>query len=236
MPPVLLMPAKADAERYAVAEAWVQRGGEVRWLEKYWERDEELSARHLRVYGNDLFAILLADLYGLHLISPDEAEICELEHWTKRRIALGSANDLSSSKFPLFIKSLVPKQFASKVYSSFEQFISEPGVMASEEVLYCEPVKDIMAEARAFILNRQILDIAIYEGSGNGEEARIFLETFLADETVILPGAIVLDLAYSKDKKWFLLEWNAAWGAGLNGCNADNVVSCIAEASANVLN
>lgn len=229
------MPAKADAERYAVSEAWIRMGGEVRWLEKYWEIDDGLRARHLSVYGNDLFARLLADLYCLYLISPDEAEICNLERWTKRGIALSNASDLSSGKFPLFIKSLVPKQFASKVYESFEQFMTEPGVMPLEKVLYSVPIKDIMAEARAFVLNRQILDIAIYEGSGNGEDARIFLGNFLADETVVLPESIVLDLAYSQDRQWFLMEWNAAWGAGLNGCNAYKVVPCIAAASANMV-
>jgi hypothetical protein len=31
--------------------------------------------------------------------------------------------------------------------------------------------------------------------------------------------------------KWAVVEFNATWGAGLNGCAADDVVACIAAAS-----
>lgn len=233
-PPVLLMPAKGDAERSAVAQAWVEHGGEVRFLGKYWEKSEELNNRLLKVYGNDIFARLLADLYGMYLISPVEEDICNLERWTGRIIKVCLVKEMQGLNFPLFVKSLIPKQFVSKVYLSFNELISESGVTEQERVLYSCPIEAILAEARAFVLNRQILDLAVYEGSEDALLARMFLEKFLADAKVDLPEAIVLDLAYTKEKQWFLMEWNAAWGAGLNGCKAYDVMPCIAQASGNL--
>ena len=43
----------------------------------------------------------------------------------------------------------------------------------------------------------------------------------------------IIDLAYSEEAGWFILEFNACWGAGLNSCKAENVIDCIIGATVN---
>ena len=47
-----------------------------------------------------------------------------------------------------------------------------------------------------------------------------------------LPKTCVMDLAFIKTRSWALLEFNASWGAGLNGCDPLAAARCIAAASA----
>lgn len=47
-----------------------------------------------------------------------------------------------------------------------------------------------------------------------------------------LPRVVVIDIAYNQEKGWFVLEFNACWGAGLNNCNAEKVIDCIIGATA----
>ncbi|QDE72371.1 DUF4343 domain-containing protein [Myxococcus sp. NMCA1] len=62
-----------------------------------------------------------------------------------------------------------------------------------------------------------------------GSEARALLATTAG--APMLPRTCVLDAAWVEGRGWALLEANAAWGAGLNGCDAAEAARCIAEAT-----
>ena len=47
-----------------------------------------------------------------------------------------------------------------------------------------------------------------------------------------LTRAAVLDVGLLESGEWVFIEANAAWGAGLNGCDPHAVLSCIAAATA----
>ena len=47
----------------------------------------------------------------------------------------------------------------------------------------------------------------------------------------VLPRTLVLDIGLIKDQGWAVVEINAAWGSGLNGCRAERVWPCIVAAS-----
>jgi hypothetical protein len=51
----------------------------------------------------------------------------------------------------------------------------------------------------------------------------------VADRTS-LPSTVVLDLGWF-DGRWLVIEANATWGAGSNGCDAAAVIACIAAAT-----
>jgi hypothetical protein len=85
------------------------------------------------------------------------------------------------------------------------------------------------AEVRCFILDNKVLDAAVYEGAADREEA-IGFATELT-RALALPGAVVLDIGMVPGKGWAVVEFNAAWGAGLNGCNAERVLPAILAAS-----
>lgn len=46
-----------------------------------------------------------------------------------------------------------------------------------------------------------------------------------------LPRAMVVDVGFVADRGWAVIEFNAAWGAGLNGCDPEKIVAVILAAS-----
>ncbi len=89
----------------------------------------------------------------------------------------------------------------------------------------------IEAEARAYVLENTIKDMAIYEGAADINGGESFLNEFINKHKTVLPKTVVIDLAYNKVIGWFVLEFNACWGAGLNGCSAEKVIDCIINAT-----
>lgn len=99
------------------------------------------------------------------------------------------------------------------------------------KVLVSEVVNDIKAEARSFVCDGVIADLALYEGSADVVKGREFLTDFIVSYGGELPSVVVIDLAFSSQRGWFVLEFNACWGAGLNGCLAERVLQCVARAT-----
>jgi hypothetical protein len=232
---VLLIPEKSDSETQEVAECWTNRGGKILKLGKYWIKNNELLNKQLAVYGNQTFSLVLAQIYELELISPDDSLIARLSNqWVKRDIQLSSLDKLSPISFPVFIKPVIPKQFQATVFQCYDDFRnSTQGLPGNEPVLISEIIADIRAEARAYILNGTIKDIALYEGHGDLSQAQMYLRSFLNVNADAIPSAVIIDLADSKDRGWLILEFNACWGGGLNNCKAENVIDCIEAATQN---
>lgn len=227
------MPEKTDEELEAVASAWVGRGGEVRRLGKYWVRDETIAGRPVAVYGNQAFAFVLAQLYGAELLSPDDTLITRLDaRWAKRTVSLREAGALRETDFPVFVKSVVPKIFRPGIFDTLTDFRAAMGTLPSEEaVMMSSIITPITAEARCFVLNGRVKDIALYEGAADLTAAETFVNDFLHDYAGDLPAAVVVDIACSPQTGWFVLEFNACWGAGLNSCDAAKVIDCIIAAT-----
>lgn len=231
--PILLIPEKHDIETNQIGEAWINLGGEVRRLGKYWIKDPSLNIGNIAVYGNQTFALVLAQIYEIPLTTPDDTLIARLDkQWTKRTITIDTLGNASNYDFPLFLKPVIPKNFTAKVYNTSEDMASIIAICdQEEEVIISSVIENITAECRAYILNGKIMDIAFYEGSGNADDCQAFLQSFIDHNNTIMPKTLVVDLAYSPHTDWLILEFNASWGAGLNGCDADKVIYCIIESS-----
>jgi hypothetical protein len=227
----LLIPEKTDIERSAVASTFQRLGGSVLRLAKFWQKPADFEGEQIAIYGNDTFAKVVAQVFKVHLISPDDSLIARLSpRWTKRLIIINTITQLTEADFPCFIKPVIPKQFKANVYQTLTELLIETqGLDALTEVLLSEIV-EITAEARAFIRNGTLLDIALYEGKASLEGGRKFLEEFMNTHPD-LPGVYVADMGYHETKGWFILEFNACWGAGLNGCDPQKVLPCILEAT-----
>jgi hypothetical protein len=230
--PTLLIPEKTDVERELIFATWAKRGGIIKRLGRYWVKDEELAKQPLAIYGSQTFALVLAQIYDVNLISPDDSLIARLDKkWTKRSVQLKKMSELNSSNFPAFIKPLIPKLFQAGIFQTLSDFskITE-GLADSEEVLISNII-DITAEARCFEMNGIVNDVAIYEGSADLESAGKFLSEFLDENKNKLPKVVVIDLAFNDELGWFVLEFNSCWGAGLNNCIAEKVIDCIISAT-----
>jgi len=231
----LLIPEKADIEFEQVFETWTHKGGIIKRLGKYWIRDEELAKQPIAIYGNQAFSLVLAQVYNVELISPDDALIAKLENkWIKRKIELKEIGEITQADFPLFVKPVIPKLFIAGIFQTLPDFKEvTKGLQDSEQVLVSSVVNNIQAEARSFIMDGAIKDIALYEGSGDLTTGKSFLNDFIDNNKNELPIVVVIDIAYSNDLGWFVLEFNACWGAGLNNCKAENVIDCIVGATIN---
>ncbi len=219
---ILLVPAKADAERHRVAECWKARGGLVIPLDRFWEPPEKLPPGKVRVYGNDTFCLVLAQLLNLDLVSPADDWLLGLSFdFLKRELRLATLRSLPS--FPCFVKPLIPKQFRATVYQTSSELEEETRGLGDEAVLIAEVVS-ILAEARGFYLEGKLQSLAVYEGVG---EPEAFLRTL---EDLPQPTTCVIDVALLDGRGWAVLEANATWGAGLNGCEPSAVVDCLRAA------
>lgn len=232
-PVTLLIPEKTDIEFEEVWAAWTENGGRIRRLGKYWIRDEELARQPIAIYGNQTFALVLAQIYHVTLLAPDDTLIARLsKEWTKRDIRLKQISDINAADFPVFIKPVIPKIFLAGIFQSLAAFeLTTKGLQATEPVLVSGIVADIEAEARSFIRNGVVLDIALYEGHADLVSGKDFVTDFIQHHQEALPAVVVVDIAYSKEAGWFILEFNACWVAGLNNCSAALVMDCILEAT-----
>lgn len=225
----LLVPEKADEERDAIAAAWELAGGAVLRLGRFWD-PPQLAAHAVRVYGHDTFCLVLQQKLGLTLTSPaDDLLFAVPESLLGRKLTRCRRTGLADLSFPVFVKSLVPKRIRSRIYESSDEVLRESAGLDEDAEFLASEVLALTAEARAFVLEGQVLDAAAYEGTPDLGEARTFLAKSLP--ALDLPRAVVIDLARLAGGTWALLEFNAAWGAGLNGCKPDLVLPAIEAAS-----
>lgn len=233
--PILLIPEKIDIEFNQILKTWINKGYEIKRLGKYWIKDENLIDKKIAIYGNQTFALILAQIYDLELISPNDKDIVNLDYvWTKRKIRIKNISQINEINFPVFIKPVIPKTFIATIFNNLEDFRQAiKGLDSSEELLISTIIDDIKAEARSFVKNGCIKDLAIYEGNADITVGKLFLQDFIENNLKILPEVVVIDIAYSEKLGWFILEFNACWGAGLNNCNPEKIIACIIAATKN---
>lgn len=225
----LLIPDKPDIERDAVAAAWRTAGGSVHRVACFWE-PPDLPSGSVRLYGPDTFSLVVAEKLGLTLLEPDPYAVAKCpQHLLLREVGVTTLDAVVPEWLPRFIKPVVPKQFRAAVVSNLDALREETrGLQFDTEVLVSEVV-EFIAEARSFVLGGVVQTTAIYEGTGNVNVAAKTCE--LIAMALDLPEAVVLDVGLLSDGRWAFVEANAAWGAGLNGCDPSRVVPCIAAAT-----
>ncbi|MGB3650597.1 MAG: hypothetical protein WBA41_05220 [Rivularia sp. (in: cyanobacteria)] len=57
--------------------------------------------------------------------------------------------------------------------------------------------------------------------------SKTLIQTILSDNKVEIPSATVIDVGVIKGRGWAVVEQNAAWGAGLYGCNPIQVLEVL---------
>jgi len=226
----LLLPDKPDVERDALADVWERvAGGSVLRLARFWD-PPALDPRSVRVYGSDAFCLVLQQKLGLELCSPpDDLVFAVPARHLRRAVWRRTMSDAGALTYPAFCKPVVPKLFPARVYADAGELAAEcRGLDDQTVILVSEPVM-FAAEVRCFVLDGAVLDCAIYEGSTDPAGAARAAADLLRDVTV--PRAVVVDVGFIPERGWALVEFNAAWGAGLNGCRAELVWPCVAAAS-----
>ena len=228
----LLIPAKPDPERRALAQAWVDGQGSVLTLDRFWQ-PPALDPASVRVYGPETFCWVLAEKLSLRLISPPDDYLAGLDAgWLGRELEMTTLHRAlhrsMAGDFPVFCKSLVPKLFRSRVYRTPDELENETrGLDGDTAVFVAEQVR-FESEYRAFVTGSELCTMSCYEGRGDDREAEAFVARFLAANPLPVPAA--LDVGRIGGRGFAVIEANPAWGAGLNGCAAERAAPCIAAA------
>jgi hypothetical protein len=226
---ILLVPERTDVERDSVAACWAQHGGEVVRLGRFWE-PPVLDPQRVRVYGNDTFCLILAQKLGLTLISPPDDLLLHLDASVLGRQLEGlPLADIGRLRYPIFVKSMVPKLFTARVYGSVQELQDETRGLEPETLLLASEIVKFTAEVRAFVLDGRVETLAAYEGTSVDLDAARALVCQVVGGAR-LPRTCVLDVGPILGRAWAVIEANATWGAGLNGCEPLAAARCIAAA------
>jgi hypothetical protein len=228
---LLLLPDKIDSEWDQIANLWQQSGGSVKRIGKFWVKPDT-HGKKVSLYGFDSFCLVLAQILELELVLVQDEWIGDLSFDVlKRKVSIQSIETVEQLKFPLFVKSVVPKLFKAAVFESLSDLQTTTSDLPKSEQLICSDIIMIEKEVRAFILNKEIKAIAFHEGQGDLNMAQMFIHNFLETAVVPLPTTFVLDIGYNSSDGWFVIEFNSTWGAGLNNCSPQGVISCIRAAT-----
>ena len=224
-----LIPDKPDIERDALAEAFSRYGGSVHRIGRFWE-PPNFDPATVRVYGPDTFCLVLQQKLGFALCSPEDDLLLRTPvKYLQRTLTRHTIGEARHIVYPAFIKPLMPKQFRGMVYRSEASFTGECRGLTRETAVVVAEVVAFTAEVRCFVLNGRVLSAATYEGSADVADAKNLVEEVA--RAVSVPRTVVIDVGFIADRGWAVVEYNASWGAGLNGCDPERVLPAVLAAS-----
>lgn len=244
MPTLFLTPRQTE-DTHSLWKAAAELGWSVERLGS-WRIPEHLkSANDPVLYAEALFGPELASQLNLDLVSPPDAWLVDLPmKYKSRQVRLTSLGQARAITKPMFIKPPNDKSFPAQVYVGSElptDYDEEMPVLVSDVVNWD-------AEFRCFIMDRTLKTFSVYSRRGelqreNGfesqaaehEQLQAFVAEMLADSQVDLPHAAVLDVGTLSDGTWACVEQNAAWGAGIYGCEPRLALEVIQAASRRVI-
>ncbi|UOD29243.1 ATP-grasp domain-containing protein [Massilia violaceinigra] len=240
MPTLILTPRYTD-DAQALWKAAASLGWQVERLVS-WRVPAALQTLPEPVlYGEALFGPTLAAELGLDLLGPPEDWLVRLPFaYRKRAISLSTLGLARQLTAPAFVKPPNDKSFPAAVYKGADlptEYDDDMPVLVSDVVTWEK-------EFRCFILDRSLRTFSVYARAGElqrdadfhstpEEDAQVreFIGRLLADPAVDLPAATVVDVGTIAGLGWACVEQNAAWGAGIYGCDPAQVLEVLQRAS-----
>ncbi|WP_294223071.1 ATP-grasp domain-containing protein [uncultured Chryseobacterium sp.] len=203
-----------------------------------WNVPEEFRTAVVAVYGEDIYAEIVAEQCNLTLTKPDNHWLSIiLEEFTKRKISYGQLKDVVHQE-PLFIKCSDFKSFKAGVFDKVTD-IKGFDSLDPEMTVFTSEVVEWELEVRCFVLNGKIKTFSSYWRNDvydtnplagtEQQELFAFFNRFMERYAETLPKAIVLDFGIITGKGWALIEANPAWCSGLYACDAEIALEVIVE-------
>lgn len=235
--PTLILTPRYSEDSQALWRGAVSLNWDVERLIKWQIPPHLLSVAEPVLYLEGLMAQMVAQQFKLKLIEPPENWLPTLpQQYRKRWIKLQTLAEARNQTTSTFIKPPNDKSFPAKIYTGKQLPIDYP----DETPVLIAEVVEWEKEFRCFILNRTLKTFSIYLRDGalqkqhnyyhsKEEEKELlnFVKTVLADDTVKLPIATVLDVGIIKDRGWAIVELNSAWGSGIYGCDPIQVLEVL---------
>lgn len=238
--PTLVLTPRYTEDSQALWKAAASRGWPVERLNGWHVPDHLKAKKDLVLYVEALFGPTIAEQLGLQLVDPPEDWLVRLPFKYKlRNIHLTTLGRARLSEEERFVKPPNDKSFPAAVYVGS----SLPREFDDDMLVLMSDVVSWKTEFRCFILNRSLVTYSIYARGGElqrevqyhselDEDAGLekFMSEFLADPDVDLPSATVVDVGYIEGSGWACVEQNAAWGAGIYGCDPSRVLDVVCHA------
>ncbi|QEH38460.1 hypothetical protein OJF2_70630 [Aquisphaera giovannonii] len=239
--PTLILTPRFTADSQSLWRAAVSLGWGVERLASWRVPESLLAVSEPVLYLEGLFGPTLAEQFGLRLLEPPVDWLPRLpEDFRRRQVSLTTLREARANPEPAFVKPPNDKSFPARTYVGDEL---PDGYEEDSPVLVAEVVA-WEKEFRCFVLDRQPRTLSVYLRGGelqrdkgfeaSGEElgeAEKFVRTVLSDPRVDLPRTAVLDVGVIAGRGWAVVEQNAAWGAGIYGCDAVSVLEVLRHAS-----
>ncbi len=239
--PTLLLPPRYTPDTNAIWQAAVAAGWETERVHG-WRVHDDLRGTDVVLYGEPLFAAVVADQLGLALLEPTFDWVAALpDPLRKRRVEFTTLAEARRLTEPSFVKPADDKCFRAGVFASGDELPVEAVLPGSTPVLVAEPV-EWEIEFRCFVLEGRVVAHSAYLRRGNlnraedgswpatNEEVEVAL-AFAAEvlSDVAVPPGVVLDVGVIEGRGWAVVEANAAWGSGIYGCDPSAMLPVIAR-------
>src|SRR4051794_16466759 len=240
MPTLILSPRYSD-DSIELRRAAIALGWDVMRLAS-WRCPEDFEPEEPVLFAEPLFNAAVAEQLGLRIVEPPEDFLVGLPRgYVGRDVRLPPAAEPRTLTGPVFLKSPNRKTFPAKVYASGADL---PEMPDEDPVLASEPV-EWAAEFRFFVRDRQVRAWSPYSLEGalarSGDEwvvepemaaaTRGLVERLLADPRVDLPVALVLDAGVIRGVGPAVVEANEVSGAGIYGCDPQDVLDVLRAAT-----
>ncbi|MCU7615849.1 ATP-grasp domain-containing protein [Chryseobacterium sp. PBS4-4] len=201
-----------------------------------WNVPEEFRTDVIAVYGEDIYAEIVAEQCNLTLTKPKDNWLVEIsEEFTKRKISYGQLKDFVNEE-NIFIKCSDFKSFKAGVFDKVTD-IKGFDTLDSDSMVFTSEVVEWELEVRCFVINNEIKTHSSYWRNDEFDTSQLseieqndlfeFFENFIRQYSETLPKAIVLDFGIIKGKGWALIEANPAWCSGLYACDAAKALGVI---------
>jgi len=240
--PTLLLSARQTDDAQLLWRACIAADWSVMRVHGW--RVPEVTDLDLALYGEPLFARHVAQTLGLNLHEPTLNWLPNLPGcWRGRDVRLTTLAEARGIAVSAFIKPADEKCFDAKVYANGTE-LPAPGLLPEELPVLIQQAVAWEVEFRCFVLDRRVETLSVYwrdglakaeDGSwpasvGELKAAQEFCERVLADESVALPPAVVIDVGRIRGHGWAVVESNAAWASGLYGCDPVRVLPVLQRA------
>jgi hypothetical protein len=239
-PPTLVLSPRYTPDSQALWRAAIQRGWHVQRLAGWTQPPALPAGAPIVLYLEGLLAHATAESLGLNLPEPPDDWLPRLPAEYRRRHVRLTTFATARTALPAFVKPPNDKSFAARVYLPGElndQYPAEQPVLVAEPVVWEK-------EFRCFVLDRRLRTASVYGRHGEPQdeqdyaasEAELreldeFVRRLLDDDRVVLPRAVALDVGVIAARGWAVVELNAAWGAGIYGCDPQSVLDVVRHAT-----
>lgn len=201
-----------------------------------------IESNDLVLYVEGLLAPTIAAQLGRQLLSPDDDWLPRVpREFTRRNIRLTTLGALRGMTKPQFVKPPSDKLFAARVFGDGAQlpddYPDDLPVLAADPVAW-------KVEFRCFCLDQRVRTVSPYWRDGvhakqtdyaatDAElgQARELAHHVLTHPQMTTPRAVVIDVGQLVTGEWAVVEANSAWGSGIYGCDPDQVLEVVRQAT-----